>query len=215
MQLNKLNKLNKLNNLNNKDILKKLFIILFIFSIFVVTSMIPANSWALRLETKWNNDFKKEIQFSCASGEEHYCINYCNDPFICTQIEDYCRNCAGTNIYIRNIFAEMGRTYWNTKKEVLVDELIQLLRSGNFVTFNSQSVFNFVDRYDSMPIRMKFQRECDFNTEYPTIILEAEPISRRLGKIRYIVCEGGDLGLQIYEMADKPRVLVGGEGSSL
>lgn len=177
-----------------------------ILGLFLVTFI--SQSQALDLQSGWSQNFEKEVRLSCREGEEEFCLHLCQQKDECVLKEKYCRNCAGTTLFLRNIFVEMGRVYWNSQNSVPFYEFMDFLKSGRFISITSKSVYNFVDRFDSTRIRMRFQRLCSNFTDYPIVFLQARPISRIPERVKYVVCKDAQKRPVVYYMEDEARVIV-------
>lgn len=173
--------------------------------------LVTTSANALVLEAKWNKELKKEVTLSCESNEADRCHHLCEDEEKCVIPESFCRNCAGTTMYLKNLFTEMGRIYVSIRsEEVLLTDLLDFIKTRNFVTLTSKSVYNFVDKFDSLTIRNRFQRLCGGKTEYPIVFLEASPHSRILGKVRYVFCQNEkdeDMSYSVHEMSNDPDLI--------
>lgn len=157
-----------------------------------------------RLEAQWTQDYQYELAFSCEGQEEALCQGICQNEAECRVTENFCHNCAGTDLYLRSLFSEMGTTYRSTGKQVSFEEFARFVKSGNFITINSKSIYNFVDSFDSLNLRMRFQTLCGFNDNYPLVFLETDA-SRFPGKVRYVVCQSGHF--EVFSMSAGAQIL--------
>jgi hypothetical protein len=168
--------------------------IVLLLSIFTWT-----HASAISYEPQWSESFEKTVKMSCQEGE-FQCEDLCGES-TCVVKEKVCRNCIGSNILITHIFRDMGRSYISTANEVSYYEVLELLQSGNFASFTSKSVYNIVERYDSMALRQKFQSLCPNGTKYPVVLFKTKEISRILDQVQYVLC--GDMA---FEMSDEAEI---------
>ncbi len=160
---------------------------------FLIALMMSFSAYALtQVVPHWTQDYQYELIFRCEQGEQALCQNLCLNETECRVTENFCHNCAGTDLYLRSLFSEMGATYRSTGQKVPLEEFARFVKSGNFITLNSKSIYNFVDSYDSMNLRMRFQTLCGYQDNYPLVFLETDA-SRFPGKVRYVICQNDNL----------------------
>ena len=175
------------------------------FFYFILFALFSQAALAMtKLDAAWTQDYQYELAFSCERSDEALCQGICQNEAECRVTENFCHNCAGTDLYLRSLFSEMGTTYKSTGQQVSFEEFARFVKSGNFITINSKSIYNFVDSYDSLGIRMRFQTLCGFNDNYPLVFLETDA-SRFPGKVRYVVCQSGNF--EIFSMISGAQVL--------
>ena len=174
--------------------MKKLIILIFIFSLNLAS--------AAKIDNRWNAFFNKEVTVTCEYSHEYaQCEEICGDKYYCVIPEQTCRNCLGTSPYMTHIFKEMGKVY--VSRDLVTDyELIDLLRSGNFVSINSKSIYNQVTKWNSNSLRHKFQSLCQgIKDENPLVFFEMDEISLKLGQVKFVECrENGES--KIFQMVN-------------
>lgn len=171
-----------------------LYFFSFSFSVFALTG----------LDSHWTPSYEYEHIFRCEKAEASLCRTICNNETECRVVENYCHNCVGTDLYLRKLFLEMGTTYASTGALVSLDELGRFIKSGNFISLNSKSIYNFVDSFDAANVRMRFQMLCDFQNDYPLVFLETSK-SRFPGKVRYVVCQNEKM--EIFSLQEENIIL--------
>lgn len=149
-----------------------------------------SSSMAVTLESNWNDSYQKELSFYCSEGDT-LCMDLCNDSKVCKVPEQTCHNCIGTDITITYIFNYMGKAYTNTGVDALGGDIIDLLKSGEFVTFSSRSIYNHVDSYNSLSLRKNFRKLCSDGTMYPVVMFNKDIKSKKVSDVRFVFCESG------------------------
>lgn len=163
---------------------------------------------AISFEPEWTVDYKKNVIMSC-SEDEYQCEDFCGNSR-CEIKEKVCRNCMGSNILISHIFRDMGRSLINTGIEISNYEVLEVFDSKNFATFTSKSIYNIVERFDSLTLRRKFQSLCSNNTKYPIVVFSTEKISRKLDQVKFVIC-----GNQAFEMSNEALIDINDEVSKI
>ena len=152
----------------------------------IVFILLSATTHALHIDTMWTENSKKYLNITCDG--EAICEQFCTGR-ACKMQEKVCKNCVGTSIGVTFAFQEMGRSYIASEK--LDDYFIfDLLWSKEFVTLTSRSIYNLVDRFDSMELRRKFRSLCADGTRYPVVFFGTQP-SGELGEIKAVWCQEG------------------------
>ncbi|MCR9203654.1 MAG: hypothetical protein NXH75_03690 [Halobacteriovoraceae bacterium] len=155
-------------------------ILVLLFSLFSVST------YSLHIDTTWTEDSKKYLNITCDG--EAICEQFCSGGS-CKMQEKVCKNCVGTSIGMTFAFQEMGRSYIATEK--LDDYFIfDLFWSKKFVTLTSRSIYNLVERFDSMGLRRKFRSLCADGTRYPVVFFGTQE-SGELGEIKAVWCQEG------------------------
>ncbi len=186
-----------------------------LISLFFLLMLLSINTHAYLISEGWNQNLKKEIELSCLLEEEtNLCASLCNNPNKCIVKEGPCRNCAGTDLYIRNLFTEMGTQYHSTNEVVDKKIFFDYIATGNFVSISSRSIFNLTDSFDGANTRLKFMGLCNFSSSDPIVFLNVEPVSRKLKEVRYVVCMDDKLANDdpdktlVYKMIDNTPVMI-------
>ena len=177
-------------------LIKLTFVALYSFSIMAVT-----------VESGWNDQYSKEVSFYC-NGNDTLCLDLCGDEKMCKVPEETCHNCVGTSITLTYIFNYMGKAYTNTGVEALDGDVLELLKSGQFVTFSSRSIYNHVDNFNSMALRQNFKKLCSDGTRYPIVLFKKSAQSQRVSDVKYVFCNNG-----AYEMEFSNDLIVNLEES--
>ncbi len=172
----------------------------------LISMFFISNLYALEISSGWTSSYEKEIAISCNDGEENQCNYLCGSDTRCSIVEGYCRDCAGTSLYLKVLFSEMGSRYHNSKRSVDVYDFFDFIVAGDFITISSKSIYNFVTSYNSFELRMRFQELCGYEDPYPIVFLESS--ARQLGQIRYVACNLPQSGLSIMEMEERVDVIV-------
>lgn len=157
---------------------------LFFFSYIIYS----ASCFSLTVETNWNNRFERLIGVSCSEKEEYLCADLCQDYQKCEVKENYCGNCAGDNLFLRYFFSEIGQSIINQQNEMPKQEFTEILRLGNFVTLDAKSIFNFIDKFNSLEIRQRLSSLCPNKAESPLVFIEVHPYSREPEKVLAVAC---------------------------
>lgn len=148
--------------------------------------ILPKLLFAFEISTKWSDSANKYLELSCRNSYE--CQEFCAGGQ-CQVQEKVCRNCIGTSISMSYAFQEMGRAYVSSYE---LDEyfLFELLSRGEFVSLTSRSLYNLIDRFDSLVLRRKFQSLCRDGTQYPVVFFDATAAGE-LGEIQAVWCKSG------------------------
>lgn len=156
--------------------------------IFLFCSFLVFQSFALDITTEWTMESKKYLHISCQS-EDYVCQEFCLGGQKCKMQEKVCKNCVGTSISMTYAFEEMGRNIVAGDK--LDDYFIfDLMRTREFVTLTSRSIYNLVERFDSMTLRARFRSLCADGTRYPVVFLNTTE-SGELGQAKAVWCDSG------------------------
>lgn len=159
-------------------------------TLILLFATLSMQAFAYQIETSWTDDSKKILRVTCDG--DSICENFCGSQ-ACEIEEKVCKNCVGTSIGMTYAFQEMGRSYIVT--EVLDPYfLFDLLKSKKFVSLTSRSLYNLVDRFDSIELRRKFRGLCVDGTRYPHVFFKTQR-SGELGEIQAVWCEDG-----VYQM---------------
>lgn len=156
-----------------------------IFALLLSLSM-SFSAQALYLETQWSEASEKSLLVTC--NEDAACEQFC-DGESCEVKEKVCKNCVSTSISMTFAFKEMGRAII-AKEPLDPYALFDLIASGSFVSLTSRSVYNIVERFDSMALRRKFRSLCNDGTRYPQAIFDTLP-SGAIGAPHLVWCESG------------------------
>ncbi len=160
------------------------------------------NITAATVESTWNDQYRKELSLYCAE-DDILCQDVCNDTLVCKIPEETCHNCIGTSITLTYIFNYMGKAYLNTGVEALNGDVVELLKSGEFVTFSSRSIYNHVDNFNSMTLRSNFRKLCSDGTRYPVVMFNRSQENQSVSDVRFVFCDAG-----VYEMEFSNDLLI-------
>ncbi|EQC50255.1 hypothetical protein M899_0339 [Bacteriovorax sp. BSW11_IV] len=156
----------------------------FLFSFIMILSH---NAYSLVFYNQWNQSFEKELVLDCDYGEESICLEVCNEERLCVVKEEVCQNCVANTAQMSDVFTNMGRTYVNTTEIADIDSVIDLIKSGEFVSINSKSLYNMIYEFDSFELRQNFQSLCPVHVGYPVVIFD-KLSNGEMGKVRYVGC---------------------------
>lgn len=156
----------------------------------IFTLLIFQSAFALDIETKWTPDTKKYLHLTCNGNSE--CEKFCDGNY-CKMQERVCKNCVSSSIEMTYAFQEMGRSY--IRGERLDDYFIfDLFYTRRFITLTSRSIYNLIERFDSLSLRRRFQALCNDDTKYPVVFFKQNEAGK-LGEVQAVWCEDG-----IYEV---------------
>lgn len=170
-------------------------------SIIILFSI--SSAFSFELLEQWSTDYSPELKATCSSMDQ-LCLTLCDNEFECTIPVKTCKDCIGTSVLMTNIFDRMGLGYRNSGKEIDSSELIELIRSGNFVTFTSKSVYNQTDSFDSAPMKARFKTLCPNDVDYPVVFFSLKERSSILSEVKYVAC-----GSDIFAMTSTPDIIDG------
>lgn len=156
----------------------KLIGLIFLFSL---------NSFALTLENQWNLKFQKELVVSCDESEVYLCTELCEDEKKCVVKEEVCRDCVANTAQMSDIFRNMGRTYTNSESEADLRDVVELIKSGKFVTITSKSLYNLSFEFDAFEIRQGFQSLCK-GVAYPVVVFDKLE-NGSIGNVQFVGCD--------------------------
>lgn len=169
--------------------------------LLLLAALMSSSVFSMTIKAEWNKvSFEKELLVGCNQNDSYLCIDLCNSEYSCKVKENYCRNCAGDNIFLKTIFNELGRTYQNSKNKISDDDFISFIKEDNFVTLTSKSIYNTIDKFNSPKLKRKFRSLCENPTEYPIVFLEVNPVSRVPEKVKYVGCSDNKFESEIYTM---------------
>ena len=176
---------------------------------WLIGLMIILTCGAVELNEGWSAKFDRIINIQCSADDADYCQYICNDEQSCQIEEQFCRNCAGTDLYLQDLFENMGNKYQNSGEVVDLLEFFDFLIGGDFISLTSRSIYNFVDYFDSPALRFRFQTLCNYQNEYPVVFLQTKGASRLPGKVRYVTCADRQGELLVFRMTDYVDVIIG------
>lgn len=158
---------------------------------------------AFEIQEAWNAEYSPELIVNC-SELDRLCIDLCNNETKCVIPQKVCKDCIGTSVLMTNIFERMGVGYRNAGEAISEYTLVDLIKSGNFVTFTSRSIYNQNDTFDSRLSKERFQSLCSNSTPYPVVFFGLRPKSTVLSEVKYVAC-----GAEIYKMTATPDIIDG------
>jgi len=168
--------------------------------IFFLILFCSVSNFALEIETVWTETSEKRLAISC--GEDEACVQFCMGNNSCFMREKVCKNCVGTSLKMTYIFEEMGRNLFNSGEAVGPYELFDLLTSTNFVSLSSKSVYNLIERFDSLSLRRRFRSLCLDETAYPIVFFN-KVRSGEIGSVKAVWCNSG-----VYRMDQDSEVII-------
>ncbi len=152
--------------------------------------LISTSAMAFNIDTTWTEDSRKVLNLSC-NGDD-ICSQFC-DGDSCQVDEKVCKNCVGTSIAMTYAFREMGRALVSTQ-ELSAYEIFDLLRSGEYVSLTSRSVYNLIFSFDARELKARFRGLCQDGTRYPVVFYSTIE-SGELGEVKAVWCDSGVLGM--------------------
>jgi len=165
--------------------------------VLLLSIVFSSYSYAYKIESKWSSDYTKSTIVTC-SEEEYFCMDLCSEPLECIQPEGYCKDCASTGIFSTNIFKYIGLSIVNSNVRVIDSTVEELIRSKEFITLSSKSIFNHLTRFNSKALQRQFISLCE-DTEYPHIIISVTKISRTPINAKYVSCNNGLFELKEFQ----------------
>jgi hypothetical protein len=144
------------------------------------------------IASNWTTYYSKVITITCNTQQTNTmnaCTQLCGDELQCHIYEDFCHSCLGTELFMTNLFRDIG-TKIIPSNEYNKASAIELISSGNFVTFDSKSIFNLLGSYDNSRLRQNFQSLCTDGTERPIIFTKVD-YKRRPIKNEFVWCKNG------------------------
>ena len=162
--------------------------------------------FAAEFSNTWTEKFEKKVIMSCFQENDFSCEDTCGNKESCEFSESICRDCVGSSVSLTYIFKYMGLNLRSNGNRVSQYEIMDLIQSGDFVSLNAKSIYNHVDRFNSMSLRRKFRSLCENGAREPLVLFEKDSRSQKIGKVRYVVCNEDYL-----EMEDNPEVILEGE----
>ena len=149
---------------------------------------------ALELWPYWSQDFKQWLRVTCDQEEDvPFCTSLCQQPRECVLAQQYCRNCAGTALlYVKDVLDTLGDVYVGTEEQVSRAQVLERLRSGAYITLTSDTVFNYIDTFDSEALQIRFQRLCWDPSKRPVLFLDAHPRTRVVGRVLFVACQDAE-----------------------
>lgn len=147
-------------------------------------------TFAITIDVEWTQNLRKNIIVSCAVAESELCLSLCESKTVCQIEEKPCRDLAGTAYYsVRDFFLTVGLSYYNVNQTLNTIDLVNIIKTGNFVTLTSDSVFNFATNFNSEDLKKRFQSLCPSATESPIVIALLNQDSRKLEKFEAVICK--------------------------
>ena len=159
-----------------------------IISIILMFILMTTDLLAFEVAANWSDRFERMINVSCQADEEYLCADLCGEYQQCQVKEKICGNCTGDNMFLRYFFKEIGQSIVNQQKEMSKEELISILKQGNFVSLDAKSIYNFVDKFNSLQLRERFRSLCPNISEAPMVFLEVHAYTREPEKILAVAC---------------------------
>lgn len=144
------------------------------------------NSFGVVFYNQWNHNLQKELVVNCDYGQEDICLELCDKERSCIVREEVCRDCVANTAQMSDIFRNMGRTYTNSNLQADLSDVIDLIKSKQFVTINSKSLYNLSFEFDAFEIRQGFQSLCE-DVAYPLVIFNKKE-NGAIGEVQFVGC---------------------------
>jgi hypothetical protein len=169
------------------------FKLLVIFS-FLISSQSSLAEYSI--SAKWNSNKERVINLSCDFDSARICLRTCMDAFECTVPEGLCYNCIGNDLFIVNFYKNLGYTINSTGNALDNSVVTDLLRSRDFITLKSNSIYNIISNYDSKSMKKKFKNLCPNSADGvdPIVFVKVDR-NRKPTEIAFTLC-----GSEAYEM---------------
>ena len=164
---------------------------LLLFILFIITIK---SSWSQNIEVKWNNDFRKELHFSC-QAQDFFCEKMCQAMSSCIVEEGICRNCIGTGLKLHHLFTELGKTILSSNVFFPQNTFIEIIRSGHFAAFSPKDAYNVIDAFGSLSVLKKFEALCPDESISQIIFVELDKTNRSIVGPQVVYCEYPDKSL--------------------
>ncbi len=132
------------------------------------------------------------------------CEQVCGSAASCLIYEGPCYNCIGTGLQMYHIFSQIVRSI-HRQGSVDPEEMEELLRTGDFVTFTSLDAYNIIDAHHSIGVLKKFESLCPEERLSQILIFRTDLQTRKLLSPVYLNCEFFD-GSQFFKIED--RILI-------
>jgi hypothetical protein len=158
-------------------------LILFIFTILSSNAFSDYN-----IKEFWDKDYTPKIGVTC-TNKDKFCTNLCKNKTYCEFPQVTCRDCISTSILMTNIFENMSVFYRNSGETAPSIEFINFLKSKNYVSFSSRSIYNQTDSFDSAELQTRFQNLCPNFTKYPVVFFNLKENSNILNEAQYVACD--------------------------
>lgn len=126
------------------------------------------------------------------------CMSLCNNASKCEIQEAYCRSCAGTqNLKLKRILDSVGTSTVASGLKTAKD-LLTILKSGNFATLHSMTIYNYSGVYDGEQIRGQFRYLCPnlpwISDKMGTLLLGIDPKSNNVTGVLGAFCPDDKTG---------------------
>jgi hypothetical protein len=150
----------------------------FLFLFLILTSF-TQNSFGFSIFPIIENS-GQALMINCEPKTETACLEVCNQASFCEIKEPYCRNCAGTqNIRLKRTLDATGTSLIALGEPKTNNALIEILKTGSFVSLHAMSIYNYSSQYDGDRIRAQFKYLCpnlpDFSEKMGLLLLAVNP----------------------------------------
>lgn len=176
--------------------------------VIILTLLFLPSLYAAEFTNTWTEYYEKKVVMNCPHEDDFSCENFCGQKQHCEIKENICRDCIGSSIAMTYIFKYMGLNLKNNGQKVSIYEFLDLLSSGDFVSLNAKSIYNHVDRFNSLSLRRKFQSLCNNGAREPLVLFEKDARGQRISNVRYVACDE-----DIFQMEDNPEIILEREES--
>ncbi len=136
----------------------------------------------------WDQEYTPKIGVTC-TNKDKFCDKLCKNKTYCEFPQVICRDCISTSILMTNIFENMSVFYRNSGEVAPAAEFIDFLKSKNYVSFSSRSIYNQTDSFDSAELQTRFQNLCPNFTKYPVVFFNLKANSNILNEAVYVACD--------------------------
>ena len=132
----------------------------FLAGFLAINLMLSGHAFGLII-TPIISESSQALSIDCDPKTETACLQMCNQVTHCEIAESICRNCAGTqNLKMKRILDSVGTSLVAIGDSKPIDDLIHVLKTGNFISLHDTTLYNYSSQYDGDQIRAQFKYLC-------------------------------------------------------
>jgi len=179
---------------------------LLLLSLFIL--VLYPSVQAFDLYTTFSKDYRPITVISCRYGET-LCSNICSNQVRCEIKESYCRDCGSFDLFLEDIFTQIGSIYTSEAKPLTEEEMTYYFKKMSFMSLTSKSIFNIYSGYDDLSLRDRMKKTCPGgNTDYPILFLTLDESSIPQS-LALIACRRSwDQQWELFPIDSTPELLV-------
>jgi len=149
--------------------------------------------WERWTQESPRSEYKKQVLFRCDNDLDRFCKQLCGNSLRCELPERYCRSCAGTSqMLLQDFFKNVGVLYLGTEEQFTAKYVLQILKSGFFITISSRSVYNDWYAFDDPNLRIRIQALCPNSLEERPLVIFSTDINRNPKSPEFVLCHSPD-----------------------